>query len=344
MAQKTMTSVGIEFDSFGLRAAKLTSVNTGKNIRYAVDNITEIKGNFSKDEELVGALQQVKEKLSISSRDRLVGCVSGKQVHVAQIQFRRLPDHEMATALKFEIRKNLPFDAASASIDYQVLDSKDTASENVRVLVTAVANSLLKKHLQVLTQAELKPWIIDVMPIAIANTFWAGEYDPVNMSANVIMHFAPEVCTLIIDGNGIPFYCRSIYFSAEELFGVKSAEASAPAPVPVSAPGQALPQQQLAVTDQERERRIKALGEELARSLSFYEKTNSISNFGGICLLGDYIQAPELLNAIHGRLNLRLKAPSMLQKLHSHVNAPPGKLDVAICLAMRTDTAQLSTK
>jgi Tfp pilus assembly PilM family ATPase len=333
MAQNTVNSVGIEFDSFGIRATKLAVVNSGKNTRYAVDGILEVKGNFAKDDELIKGLSQIKEKMNITARDRIVACVSGKQVFVSQIPFRRLPDADMTNALKFEIRKNLPFDAASTSVDYQILDTLNPNSDQITVMVTAVANSLLKKLLQQLDQAGLRPWIVDVMPISIANAFWASEYDPINMSANVIAHFAPEVCTLIVDGNGIPFYTRYIYFSAEELFGHPLEEKPAPG---VAA--------QPAITMQERERRIKALGEELARSLSFYEKTNNISSFSSICLMGEYVQTPELLNTIHSRLNLPIKAPSLLQKLHSHVNAPTGKFDVAISLAMRTDKSQISTK
>jgi type IV pilus assembly protein PilM len=318
MAQKMSTSIGIDFDACGIRGVKVTAVASGKNIRFAVDNVFEVRGNYGREEELIDGLKQTREKLAGTSRDHFVACVTGKQVYAAQMPFRRLPTNEMANALKFEIRKNLPFEAASATIDYQILDNKDEPAEQVSVMVTAVANPLLKKLLQIMEQAGIRPWIVDVMPVAVANTFWAGENDPVNMSANVVAHFSPEVCTLVIDGNGTPFYTRSIYFSAEEIYGKPSQPLSEP----------------------ERERRVKALGEELARSLSFYEKTYNISNFGAICLMGDYIQAPDLLNLIHGRLNLRIKAPSLLQKLHSHVNAPPGKFDVAVALAMRTDIAQ----
>ncbi|MBD3392181.1 MAG: hypothetical protein GF418_08900 [Chitinivibrionales bacterium] len=315
MDKKTINTVGIEYDSLGVRAAKVTSSISGKDITYVLENLQEIKGSFDKDNDLVDGLKKIREKVGIGMRDKVVTCVAGKQVHAAQIAFRELSDAELKNALKFEIRKDVPFDTASSTLDYQIIAHDDQSEKKLDILVTVVANTLLNRHLSALQKAGIRPWVVDVLPLATINAFWAGEYDPVNLSPHVVLHFSPDVCTLVIDGNGVPLYTRSIYFAAEDLYGTSGK----------------------GVTEQERMRKIAMLGNELRRSLSFYEKTNGISNFGALYLIGDYIYAPELHGGIAEKVGLELAGSTLLEKLGVKTNAPLGKFDVAIALAMRRE-------
>jgi len=315
MEKKTLSTVGIEYDSLGIRAAKITSSVTGREINYVLENLQEVKGDFDKETELVAGLKKIKDRIGAGTRDNIVTCVAGKQVYAAQISFKRLPEAEMKSALKFEIRKDVPFDTASSAIDYQILDSSEQQDDKLNILVTVVANSLLNKHLAALSKAGVRPWIVDVLPLAVINAFWAGERDQVNMDPRVVLHFAPDVCTLVIDGNAVPLYTRSIYFAAEEMYGAAGK----------------------GVTEQERIRRITTLGNELRRSLSYYEKTYGVSNFGALYLIGDYIYSPELHGGIAEKVGLELSGSTLLEKLGVKTNAPLGKFDVAIALAMRRE-------
>ncbi len=315
MEKRTLSTIGLEYDSLGVRAAKVTSSISGKDITYILENLQETKGQFEKDAELVEGLKKIKDKVGIGVRDKVVTCVAGKQVHAAQIEFRNLPDTELRNALKFEIRKDVPFDTASSTLDYQILSGSDKKDDGIDVLVTVVANSLLTKHLAVLQKATVRPWIVDVLPLAVINAFWAGEYDPVNLSPHVVLHFSPDVATLVIDGNAVPLYTRSIYFAAEDLYGSS---------------GKGL-------SEQERNRKITLFGNELRRSLSFYEKTYGVANFGALYLLGDYIYSPELHGGIAEKVGLELAGSTLLEKLGVKTNAPLGKFDIAIALAMRRE-------
>jgi Tfp pilus assembly PilM family ATPase len=316
MDKKTMSTVGIEYDSMGIRAAKISSSIAGREINYALENLQEVKGDFEKDAELIDGLKKIRDKIGMGLRDKIVTCVAGKQVYATQIEFKNIPDAEMKNALKFEIRKDAPFDTSSSSLDYQVLETgEDKQNDKSSILVTVVANTLLNKHLSVLQKANIKPWVVDVLPLAVINSFWAGENDPLNLTPRVILHFAPDVCTLVIDGNSLPLYTRSIYFASEEMYGATDK----------------------GVNEQERMRRITLLGNEVRRSLSFYEKTYGVSNFGTLHLIGDYIYSPELHGGIAEKVGLELAGSTLLEKLNVKTNAPLGKFDVAIALGMRRE-------
>lgn len=313
---KTISSVGIEFDQKSIRMARVLTKPSQKSPTYMIEDLQEIRGDFAEESLLIEGLKRARSKLELSSHDQAVSCVCGKQVYASQTTFRNMPDKEMLEALRLEIRKNLPFDSTTAALDYQIIqDKSDTTTEERAVLVTAVAGSLIKSHLNTLEKSGIRPAMVDALPTAVANAFWEGRNDPVNLSPNVVLHFAPDVCTLVIDGNGVPYYTRSIHFSADALFEHTP---------------------EVTITEAERQRRLLTLGDELRRSLSFYEKTYGVSSFTSMYLMGDYLSSPELLNVLHGRVGLPIEQSGLLDRIGRPLDeTPPGKFDIAITLAMR---------
>jgi Tfp pilus assembly PilM family ATPase len=222
--------------------------------------------------------------------------------------------------LKLEVRKHLSFEVSTSTLDHQIVSEHgvEVEGEETQVLVTAVANLLLQRHLRQMESVDLKPLVVDLLPVAVANAFWiwsdALPEDHENM-IHVILHMSPDVCTLVVDGENAPFFNRNIYFTAYDVFGDANSN----------------------LTDREKKRRITILGDEVVRSLSFYEKTYSNSNFYGINLLGEYIDAPELTSMLQEKTGLGLEKLDLVQRCGSGVKAAPGKFDLAIALALRDD-------
>jgi hypothetical protein len=285
-------------------------------MQYRVDGLREVRGRFAKEEDLVQVLKELKSALGIAGSDRVVSCIGGKQVYVAQMLFKRLPPAEMNTALRIEMRKSLPFDASSAVIDYQENDGSGSQQDegHVNLIVTAVAGNSLTRHLRALERAGLKPWIVDVLPLAVANAFWTMHGDPTDVQAHVLVHIQSDMCTLVIDGNMVPYYTRTIYFSAEDLYG----------------------QSDKPIAERERTSRLGALGDELHRSLVFYEKTYQTSSFSTVHPYGNYLDSMELMEAVNHKIGLRVAPSPILDRLRVKMEGiPVGKFDVALGLAIR---------
>lgn len=314
MAKPAFTCFGLDFDQLSIRAAKLGVFRHGKKIRYAVQDLQESAGDFAKDEALVAGLKALAGKIGIRPHDRIMTGVSGKQVFVTQLLFKALPDAEMKTALRFEIRKSLPFESAGSALDYQILDRPDPEKKGrSTVMVTVVARAVLDRQISLLDKAGLKPWIVDVLPVAVANAYWASRSaDDIDTTA-VIVHFMPDVCNLVIDGRSAPYYSRSIYFSAEELFGAK---------------GHDLP-------ERERLKRLDAFQDELRRSMAYYEKTYGVSNFGPLYLIGSYAGNEELLSLIATKTGLVPETVFLPERSGYETGVEPGRYDVALSLALR---------
>ena len=315
MAKTIITSIGIEHDAISIRAAKVSLARSSSKTKVQVLGLSELRGDFANDENLSGGIKKIKEKISIGVADRVVTCLSGKQVYVAQIPFRRLPDDEMKNALRLEIKKNLPFEVAGASIDYQVLEGakKDEAAQ---ILVTAVPSVMLTRHINMMERLGVKPYIIDVLPLTVANAFHLSQQSIAVGLAYVVIHVGPSVTNLVICGDeSVPFFHRSIYFSSEELFGGS--------------------QQAAALSEEAIAKKLGDLTDEIGRSLSFYEKTYSLNNFAGVFLLGEYLENDAIKAAIGAKTDLQTEVIDVFSVLKQSSNAPHGKFEAAMALAMR---------
>jgi Tfp pilus assembly PilM family ATPase len=316
MASRTVTAIGIDYDTTSIRAAKLTGARSQTGYSCSNAAVAEVKGDFQKDEPLVADLCKIRERMAPGLGDAVVSYVSGKQVFVAQIPFRKLPESEMVNALRLEIRKNLPFEAAGAAIDYQVVEGEGGKEAEHQVIVTAVANTVLNRHLRLMEKAGLKPQVVDTLPLAVANAFWANRHETDIGLAHVVMHVGPTTTTLAIDGNMCPFFYRSIYFSAAEIFAKTEGD-------PLS--------------ERERQRRIEAFGDEIVRSLSYYEKNHEGTTFSGVYLLGDFLSVPSVQEVIRERTALPIERINLAAELGAEMEVEAGKFDLALALAMRAE-------
>ncbi len=319
MAKKQTTTIGIEYDNLGIRVAKVKATPRGKDTQFQIEKLEEISGNVARDEDLVAGLKNIRGKLSAGGTDRIVSCISGKQLYAAQIPFKRLPDEEMRNALRFEIRKNLPFEVAGSTLEYQYVSTGDKKNEISDVLVASVANILLNRHIALLSKAGFKPRTVDILPLVAANAFWAAQKNGTaeekpagSAGANIILHIGPDMSSVIIDGEESSFFHRTIYFTAKELGGDGQDE---------------LPMR-------EKERRISGLTDELVRSLSFYESNYHTASFSTVHLLGNYLK-PELLEIVESKTGLHTQPIDLVKTLMPGMETVPGKYDLAVALGMR---------
>ncbi|MBN1306859.1 MAG: pilus assembly protein PilM [Chitinispirillaceae bacterium] len=313
---KGAAAVGIELDSRSIRGAKIGPGKTVKAGGSLIAALEELSGPFAGDEAIVDGLRRLRQKMAISFADTVVTCVGGKQTYAAQLSFRKLPDEELKTALKFEIRKNLSFDTAGSVVEYQFL-SAPKKNEPAPVIVTSVVNALLQRQLRLFEKAGLPPTIIDVFPLTVANAFRTGRAGAESPERGaVILHIGPDFSTVVIEGDGsdIPFYNRTIYFSAAEIFDGGAGE-------PLASP-------------REIELRINAFTAEISRSLAYYQSAYRAATDSSLTVLGGYA-LPELLEKVGHDTGLAVTRLDLVNEFDARQTAPPGRFDVAVTLGMR---------
>jgi Tfp pilus assembly PilM family ATPase len=315
MAKTVVTSIGIEYDTISIRAVKLNIISGGPRPKVIVAGLSELRGDFSSDENLAGGMKKIKEKITVSPADLVATSLSGKQVYVAQVPFRKLPDNEMKNALRLEIKKSLSFEVAGASIDFQMVEGTKKGDE-AQYIVTAVPSIMVTRHLNMMERLGIKPHVVDVFPLSIANAFNLSQPLLALGLAYVVAHIGPVVTNVVICGDSsIPFFHRSIYFLCDELFGDNEQAAS--------------------LSGNDLDRKLNDLTEEIARSIMFYGKTNNISSIAGVFLLGDYLENPGIITGISAKTGVATEVIDVFSQLKQASNAPKGKFEVAVGLAMR---------
>lgn len=306
-AHKPGHAIGLDFDHLAIRAARLALDGRGGCV---VEGMADVTGNFTEDADLIEGLRQIKDRLKIGAKDALATCLSGKQVSVSQITFRRLPLEEMEPALRLEMRKSVPFEIAGSTMDYQILENGEAQTETIQVLVAVAGSGMLNRQLKVLEKAGLAPYTVDVLPVAAGNAMWVSVGTPKNDSPHVAVHIGPQISTIVIDGARSPLFNRYVYFSAEDFVGKE--------------PG-----------SPDVEKRIQSLVEEVSRSLAFYEKSTFATGFQEILLLGEYLDTPNFSEKLRRQTGLGVRKMDIPKKLgHSH-EMPQGRFDLAVALALR---------
>jgi len=310
---KKQTFVGIDQDGGVIRAVRLGYDPKGKNAKtndFRLLETQEIEGEFSTEEALLNSLKQIREKMSISSVERVVTCLSGKQTYAAEMNVKKLPDEEMKSMLKLELRKTMPFEPSVAAFDYNWLPvAPDTPKDKgVPIIVTASTNAILNRHLKVYEKAGIRPFIVDVLPVAVANSFWALRKEESDQTF-VILHIGSDMCTLVIDGDKSPFFNRSFGF---DMSGV--------AALPAGSPDAML--------------QMSILSDELNKSLTYYRNTFKNDSISTITLMGSHA-THEAFEAVGRKTGLAIE-PSQTAQVVGRAKPPvAGKFDLAVALAMQ---------
>ena len=306
--------VGIEYNPGSIRAVRVGSSPSKTGVRYELLGSRELRGDFTKKKYCVEALKELHSSLGITSSDTVVSSLSGKQVHVVQIPFKKIPLSEMRSALRFEIRQSLPFDSMGAYIDYQWVEEPQGNLEG-SLVAAVVANKYFDHVVDCYKESNLKLDVLDVLPLVIANTLWTRNLVIDEGIAHVCLNFTEETCNLVIDGKKVGFYSRTIPFKTQIYLGDRNGNGNG--------------------EDYEKQNALKGLADEVRRSLSYYEKSHETKGFGRLSLSGSSCNHDDLIVTLQRELGLPFAGIHMNDLLAGTTKLPGNEYEVALTLAMR---------
>lgn len=140
--------------------------------------------------------------------------ISGPELVVKQITLPMLTDDEVGPALRFEARKHLPFDLQSMVIDYQIL-GRFLSEKKLDVLIAAISQDRLDKHLAPLKLLGIDPQIVDATPLALTNALRHELED--GRDACVQLDIGHLASHLTIWQKGEPYFSRRLDFGGRML-------------------------------------------------------------------------------------------------------------------------------
>ncbi len=129
-----------------------------------------------------------------------------------------LSKREIASAIKFEAKKYIPFNLDEVETDYYVNRSSGL-NKKVGILFTAVKKELLEEKLSILRKCGVKPKNIRISSLSLLNTVYRqqkGDNIDKNRSYGII-DVNEQVATITIFKEGMPYLIRDFSLSGSEL-------------------------------------------------------------------------------------------------------------------------------
>ena len=122
---------------------------------------------------MVTAIRNLLRMEKISARDTAVA-LSGQAVLTKTLRLPRMRDKELAEAMQWEAEPHIPFDMADVNLDFRVLPSGNAAGGQMDVLLVAARKARVAERAALLSAAGLRPVVVDVDALALANAFEAA--------------------------------------------------------------------------------------------------------------------------------------------------------------------------
>ena len=140
--------------------------------------------------------------------------ISGTDVIIKQISLPLLADEEVASALRFEARKHLPFDPQGMVIDYQVI-GRYPSEKRLDVLLAAVSLEHVERELAPLRMIGVEADILDATPLALTNALVNDA--PNQPEAFLMLDIGHTSSHFTLYQRGEPFFTRRLDFGGKTL-------------------------------------------------------------------------------------------------------------------------------
>ena len=163
---------GLEIGDSGIKAVKASS-RDGKLFVEAIDRIDySSQGDataLKKPELIEEAVGLFKERNLISRSDKIIVSLSGKMILSRFFTLPPIKKSRIADVLKFELRKQVPFEPDEIVWDYQQFDDAGMAHKGVKIGLFATKKENIYDLLPSLAPIRVNLDAIQITPIAIYN-------------------------------------------------------------------------------------------------------------------------------------------------------------------------------
>ena len=264
------------------------------------------------------AIRSALDQAGVKAND-VVTAVGGRDVIIKKIQIERVKEQQARELMRWEAEQHVPFDMESVELDFQILDP-DGDGMDMSVLLVAAKRELIESKMRLLSDAGLKPALVDVDAFALHNAFEVNHPDAMSGVVGLI-NIGHEVTNINILDEGVPILTRDITVGTrrfredlqrERGLGAEEAEAL--------------------LSGYDRSPHLDAVidsrGEEIAvgveRAAAFLASSSrSGSQMRAVFLCGGGARVPGLAEALGKRLRLRVEQANPL----ANIRVRDGALD-----------------
>ena len=226
---------GLDIGSHSIKLVRLKARQGGYQLvnfgvmplpaRAIVDHTVRDEGS------VVTAIRNLLRMEQISARDTAVA-LPGQAVLTKTLRLPRMRDRELTEAMQWEAEPHIPFDMADVNLDFRVLPSGNEPGGQMDVLLVAAQKARVADRTDLLTAAGLRPVVVDIDALALANAFEAAH--GLAQVPIALVDIGASTMNVNIVANGATLFQRAVaiggdrYTSAvQTAFGIAQDEAEA---------------------------------------------------------------------------------------------------------------------
>jgi type IV pilus assembly protein PilM len=283
-------------------------------------------------------------KISPRKQKDVRSLVDSPQVAAKEISAIPLEEREMASAMLMEARKHIPLDGSETQIDYQILGAHPEEQDKVRVLLVGSSKKSFENHLSLLREVDIRPTIVDVEPLAIANAYMAFNELP-EEGLVVLLDIGCRKTSIILLGRKDRFFTREVNVGGavftEDLmnqYGLKFEEAERVKAEQGLKPDLARHGEGEEGLRLANKNVLERFGDEVNRTLRYYVKETGQSHFNKFILVG----GGSALNDLQEYLQTKFRADveqydpfAQMEMVGGNGDGHPGQYAAAVGLAIR---------
>ena len=162
--------IGLDIGSQTIKVVELEPNGGGFRVLHAGSGLTPPgavrEGSVTEPHILSDAIKRVLSAAGVR-RGRVVSAVGGQAVIVRELKMPKMARPDLQQAVRFEAGRYLPYSVRDVSMDFDVLgELVEEGQPKVEVLLVAVRQEVVDKHLDALRSAGLQPFVVDVESFA----------------------------------------------------------------------------------------------------------------------------------------------------------------------------------
>jgi type IV pilus assembly protein PilM len=201
--RKARTVAGLDIGASSVKLVKLEERSAGWALTAL--GMREIPMETVVDEEIkdretvIFNVQSLIDQCDPKLRDVAIS-ISGHGVITDKITIDHKSGAEAEQAILFEAEQRSPFDVEDVTMDYHVIQVNEETGK-MDVLLVAARNEILNSYVDLISDAGLRPVIVDIDALAMLNSYQLNyEIDPNKVTALIDIGFDTTSITFLKDG------------------------------------------------------------------------------------------------------------------------------------------------
>ena len=335
-------TIGLDIDRGALKAvqaARSAGAYTLRHVGYhRLPPGAIVEGEVADADLLAAEIKEFWSSHSFKGRSVVIG-VANARVVVRLLDFPRMQEEDLRSAIIFEAQDHIPMSLEEAVLDYLVLGPQQKGSALDRILVVAAHRDMIGAYTSAVRAGGLKPAGIDVKALALTRSALPDTF--FDEGATLLIDVGTELTNLAITQGGNPTLTRFIPSGLDRFVEAVSEAADLPAEQAEkevldarvglgSDPLSSLSGPELSPTEEDLdpalvydvrrglEEAVQALAEDLHRSIEYHHSQPGTRDVSQAFVSGEGALIPGIANYLGQLLGVATRRASPVEKLSAN--------------------------